>query len=96
MRRFLREGIEGAEVAPDVDHCPLCRIWSVYNAGLARENEGKAVTTFDREKAHAFLEAGFWAGIHKPTGLCETHAHHQTILDAMNAELDPPKEPPPS
>ena len=95
MSRFLREGIEGAEVAPDVDGCPLCRIWTVYLQGMAKENDGKPVASFDREKAHAFLEAGFWAGVHKKDlTLCETHAHHQTIIDTLNAAAEPPKETP--
>ena len=96
MNRF-GEGPAGKGVAPDVDGCPLCRVWSVYLQGMARENGGRPMTEFDREKTHAFLEAGFWVGMHKgDLTLCETHTAHQAILDTMNADTEPPKENDPS
>jgi hypothetical protein len=97
MRRFLSDKLGGESVAPDTENCPLCRMWVTYVTQLAQAGEsvGAPVVSFDREQAHAFLEAGFWLGVNKKDlTLCATHAAHQEIIAASNADTEPPKEDP--
>jgi len=92
MSRFLKDG-ENENAAPS-ETCPLCRIWSSYVRDMANAvNGGRALASFDREQAHAFLTAGFWAGMHKKDlRVCEVHAMQIAIIDTQNADTEPPTE----
>jgi hypothetical protein len=96
MRKFIRDQAEGGTIAPEVDTCPLCRIWASAMQDLSQQRSDGYVMAVDREQAHSFLVAGFWAALNKPElEVCSAHASHLENLDSM-LEADEAEEDSPS